>query len=384
MNQGATLTFGSNCLAADPELRHRTLRVGPNERLSRPSMAASIAKDGDTIEIDAGTYEADAVVWTQNNLILRGIGGRARLIAKGAHAEGKAIWVIKGNNTIVENIEFTGATVPLGNGAGIRQEGADLTVRNCYFHFNQNGILTAPNPKSDILVESSEFSNNGNGEGNTHNIYIGTVRSFTLRASYVHHARVGHNVKSRALTNYILYNRIMDEDTGNASYEIDLPNGGRSFIIGNLIQKGQAAENFRFVAYAAEGMTNPLNQLYIVNNTFVNDRLEGGQFVFLKAQPQYVKVINNIFAGPGTVLQGGAGEFSHNLISTRSDFKDAKNFDYHLTSHSAAIDAGTDPGAADEFSLWPVDEYVPNTGKTARPVLGRIDIGAYEYQQRIQ
>ncbi|HEY2923318.1 MAG TPA: right-handed parallel beta-helix repeat-containing protein, partial [Candidatus Binatia bacterium] len=213
LNHGPSLNFDSDYAAAEPELRHRTLRVGPKESLSQPSMAASIAQDGDVIEIDAGTYEADAVVWTQNNLILRGIGGRARLIAKGAHAEGKAIWVIKGNNTIVENIEFTGATVPLGNGAGIRQEGADLTVRNCYFHFNQNGILTAPNPKSDILVESSEFSNNGNGEGNTHNIYIGTVRSFTLRASYVHHARVGHNVKSRALTNYILYNRIMDEDT---------------------------------------------------------------------------------------------------------------------------------------------------------------------------
>ena len=367
---------------AELQLSPRTLHVGPTEHLSRPSMAASVARDGDTIEISAGTYEGDAAVWTQNNLTLRGVGGLARLAANGVNAEGKGIWVIKGDNTIVENIEFLTATVPDGNGAGIRQEGAGLTVRNCYFRLNQNGILTSANPQSDIIIESSEFVDNGNGQGNTHGLYIGSVRSFTLRYSYVHRTKVGHNVKSRALTNYIQYNRIMDEEAGNASYEIDLPNGGRSYIIGNLVQKGPAAENSTLLSYGAEGMTHPVNQLFVVNNTFVNDRPQGGQFVALRAQPETIKIINNIFAGRGAVLQGGTGEVSHNLTSNPPGFKDAKNFDYRLTSGSLAINAGIDPGMVDGFNLRAIEEYLPRTGKRKRPINGPIDIGAYEYEVR--
>jgi hypothetical protein len=64
---------------------------------------------------------------------------------------GKGIWVISGNDTVVENIEFSGAAVPDANGAGIRFEGVNLTVRNCYFHHNQNGILTrVPIPPSVV------------------------------------------------------------------------------------------------------------------------------------------------------------------------------------------------------------------------------------------
>jgi hypothetical protein len=43
---------------------------------------------------------------------IRAVGGRARLRADGAHAEGKAIWVIKGNDTTIEGVEFSGAEVP--------------------------------------------------------------------------------------------------------------------------------------------------------------------------------------------------------------------------------------------------------------------------------
>ena len=45
--------------------------------------------------------------------------GRPKIDAMGQNAAGKGIWVIDGNNTTVENIEFTGA-VFRWNGAGIR------------------------------------------------------------------------------------------------------------------------------------------------------------------------------------------------------------------------------------------------------------------------
>ena len=356
-----------------------TLRVGKGRQFPAPSLAARAAGDGAIVEIDADIYEGDVAVWTQSNLTIRGAGGRPHLKANGVHAQGKAIWVIKGSNVTIENMEFSGARVPDRNGAGIRGEGVNLTIRKCYFHDNENGILIGIGPESAIVVDHSEFAANGNGDGYTHNIYVGNVRSFTLRGSYSHHARVGHNVKSRAPTNYILYNRLMDEQSGTSSYAVDLPNGGISYLIGNLIQKGPDAENRIVVAYGAEGLRNPVNELYVINNTMVNDRPAGSTFLRVWGSPAPVKIINNLFVGRGTLLQG-PGELSHNLALGEPRLVDREHFDYRLTGRSPAIDVGTDPGAANGLALSPVAQYKHPAAEEPRKPIGRIDVGAYEYQ----
>src|SRR5215475_7381608 len=86
----------------------RTLRVGPNKQHTKPSQAAAVARDGDVIELDPVVYARDAAVWQAHKLTIRGVGGRAYLKANGDNAEGKGIWVIKGDNITVENIEFSG------------------------------------------------------------------------------------------------------------------------------------------------------------------------------------------------------------------------------------------------------------------------------------
>lgn len=305
------------------------LRVGPDRPLARPSDAARIAGDGDIVEIDAGVYAGDTAVWKQHNLTIRGRGGRAHLRADGRNAEGKATWVIKGNNTSIASVEFSGATSQHRNGAGIRLEGAGLTLRDCYFHHNENGILTGANRDSDVLIEYSEFAFNGFGDGYSHNLYIGTVRSFTLRYSDVHHAIVGHNVKSRALNNYIDHNRIMDGNDGRGSYAIDLPDGGLAHVVGNLIQQGPATENPIVVSYGAEGIKNPVNELYFVGNTVIDDLPVGGRFIVVAAGAGAVRVADNVFCGPGEILSG-AGELQNNRLAAKSDFVDAASFDYRL------------------------------------------------------
>jgi len=374
-----------NAAAADSQegaregVQPTVLHVGAKRELRRPSAAAQIARDGDVIEIDAGIYDGDAAVWRQHRLTIRGVGGRAHLRADGAQAEGKAIWVVKGNDATIEGVEFSGAKVPDHNGAGIRFEGAGLTVRDCYFHDNENGILTSANPASDIVVEHSEFARNGFGDGYTHNLYIGNVRSFTLRFSYLHHALVGHNVKSRALRNHIMYNRIMDEKGGTSSYDIDLPNGGLSFVIGNLIQQGPETEDSTIVTYGAEGLQHPINELYFVNNTVVNDRPAGGRFLVVKPGTGTVRIVNNVFSGRGDVLTG-PGELRNNMVAARTDFVDPAAFDYRLKAGAAAIGRGIDPGSAHGFELRPTAEYAHEAGKRPRGNPGKLDVGALEYQ----
>ncbi len=366
-----------------------TIRVGPGWAYSTPSAAAAVAKDGDIVEILAGTYSADVAVWVQNNLTIRGVHGRAHLLAGGKSAEGKGIWVIKGNQTKIENIEFSGAAVSDGNGAGIRQEGAGLTLRGCYFHDNENGILAGENLSSDIVIENTEFANNGNGDGSTHNLYIGKVRSFTLRFSYSHHAKSGHNVKTRASLNYILYNRIMDEQDGTSSYAVDIPNGGTAYLIGNLLQQGPETENYHVVSYGSEGLSYSKNEIYVVNNTFVNDRHDG-VFVRVQSGAAPVEIINNIFYGPGTTLSG-IGRSRTNLTITKRGFLsfqskdpgfvDAGHFDYRLRAISPAIDKGSDPGEVSGFSLKPEAQYVHVAKAQKRVMFKSIDIGAYEFAE---
>ena len=267
------LTLGALFIIANTSADAKTLQVGPGKKYRTPCQAFGAARDGDRIEIDAaGKYDGDVCTTSANGLTIRGVNGRPRIDAAGKDAQGKAIWVISGNNTILESIELSGCKVEDENGAGIRQEGANLTVRNCYFHDNENGILSGRSADSEILVENSEFARNGHGDGYAHNVYIGHVRKFTLKYSYFHHSRGGQLVKSRAAENHILYNRLTDE--GGSNYEIDLPNGGIAYVVGNIIQQSPAPENSSLLAFGAEGPV-PESQIYVISNTFVNLGISG-------------------------------------------------------------------------------------------------------------
>lgn len=352
----------------------RVLQVGVSHPYKTPSEAAAIVRDGDTIEIQAGEYSGDVAVWSANRLTIRGVNGMAHLKANGKSAQQKAIWVIRGNDATVERIEFSGCRVPDHNGAGIRQEGKGLVVRHCSFHENETGILTGAKPESDILIEHTEFHHNGRGDGYSHNIYIGTVRSFTLRFSSSHHSKIGHLVKSRAQANFILYNRLMDEQDGNSSYVINLPNGGKSFIVGNILQHGSRAENGTAVSYAEEGAKNTIQELYVVNNTYVNERKPAGSFIRAAGNPA-VHVINNIVVGTKTVLTG-PGEAKNNLATDQPGFADAARHDYRLTAQSPALNAGVDPGMAGGFSLVPAFYYSKYLESAPRPKADMLNLGA--------
>jgi len=360
--------------------------VGPTRTYTLPSQVSGLVNNGDTVSIDAGIYNSDVAHWTANNLLLRGVGGLAHLKANGLSWGGKAIWVIGGSNTKVEWIEFSLCACPSENGAGIRQEGLNLTVSHCYFHDNENGILAGTLNPSKIIIEYTEFSTNGFGDGYTHNLYINNIDTLVFRYNYTHHCNIGHEIKSRAHVNYIMYNRISNEATGNASREIDLPNGGTSYVIGNVIEQGPNSTNSGIVGYGLEGLVNPNPQeFYFVNNTVVNDRTTGTFVALPSSGLSLYKAYNNIFAGPGTTLSGAAIVIdSSNNIRTSSiatmGFVNASTYNYHLTAGSIAINAGTNPGIANSgFPLTADKEYFHPIDWVTRTTTGAIDIGAFEF-----
>jgi len=361
--------------------------VGPSATYLSPNALyqANVLAAGDTIYIDGVDYlGGDALAaWAQNDLYIEGINGRPHLIADGQNIWGKGIWVLAGDNITVVNIEFSGASVPDRNGAGIRVDGSGFTISRCNFHDNENGILANPHPEAQVLIEYSEFYNNGFGDGQSHNVYINDAARLTFQFNYSHHAFIGHCLKSRASENVILYNRIMDEETGRSSRLVDLPNGGLSIIMGNLLMQGPSAENNNLIGYGLEGLTQGgTHEAYVINNTMINKRATALYF-HINIDVNVFQVINNIVGGIGDVNLGPISLISNTIVEpdiSVLQLVDEANYNYNLSSESPAIDQGMMLTIVDDVSLTPDLQYAHPRNAELRPANGSsIDLGAYEY-----
>jgi hypothetical protein len=285
----------------------KVLQVGPEHDLKTPSEAAAIAQTWDTVEIEAGDYYGDVAVWTQNHLTIRGVNGRPHLHAAGRLAERKAIWVIKGHNVVVDNIEMSGASAPGFAGSAIRIESGRLTLRNMRIHGNQMGVLTYNTLRGDLTIVDSEIYDNTvdyERYGHWgHNIYVGRIGRFELRDSHVHGAVVGHNVKTRSRDNTIANNIIEDGPTGAASRLIDISEGGDAVVYGNWMQKGPDAANRDIIGYMLEGDRTRPGTAFVFNNE-VTQSGSRSTLVHNGGSSTRAILLDNVLTGSFRLLRG--------------------------------------------------------------------------------
>ncbi|MFC5462480.1 hypothetical protein [Massilia niabensis] len=367
-----------------------TRSVGAGQTYATPCKAFAAAATGDVIEIQAGTYSGDVCAIYKSNLTIRGVNGRPKIDAAGKNALGKGTWVVVGNNIKIDNVEMMGAKVTSRNGAALRLEGTNFTLTNSFLHNNENGILSGANTASAIILENNEFGHNGYGDGYTHNIYIGSVGKLTFRFNFSHDAKVGHNLKTRAHYNVIAYNRFSSLRTGETgstaagkpSYEINVPNGGTTYIIGNVIMQPADSNNPAMVAYGEEGVGTRKTDLYVINNTFVNDDASRGTFVMVRNAAVGAKLINNLFAGYGTVTNQTTAVKKTNYQSLALAFVDRAAYDLRPLIGTLIVNAGSSPGSSSGgLSLKASSSYKHLASGASRSTLGSlIDIGAYEVQ----
>lgn len=338
------------------------LTVGPGKQYATIRAAAAASQNADTIHINAGEYRGDVATWNANNLTICGIGGRAKLYADGVHEDGKGIWVIRGSNTTVHSVEFHDAKVPDQNGAGIRQEGPTLTLRDAGFYDGENGILSDAGANSTITIEYSEFARNGFGDGFTHNIYIGQIGVLNVRYSFFHEAKVGHNLKTRARENNIENSYFADGSSGTSSYLLNFDNGGRAVVRGNLLHKGPLARNSIVITHYANIWGAAYNSLTLEHNTIVST-YSGGRFIDVGTGAT-VTLTANIFAGTGNPsLTGGTAATQMNNVIT---------------------DANQIPGASNVAApnFWPAATLLPQLTLSTSTVPGYVSDSPQPYMAR--
>lgn len=356
---------------AVPATQAEILRVGPGERFNRIADAAKMAKDGDIVEILPGEYRGDVTTWRQKKLLIRGVGERPVLIADGKIAEGKAIWVIRNGDFLIDNIEFRGARAADDNGAGIRFERGRLEVLNSVFIDNQNGILTANFDDAELVIRDSLFAQAPRqGADLPHLLYVGRIARFEINGSRFHQGYRGHLLKSRARYNDIRYNLLYDGPQGEASYEIDLPNGGLAFVVGNIIGQSAATQNPTVVAYGAERNAWPESALYLAHNTLLSDRHTGT--LFLRTWPDRlpentaVVGINNLSVGLGSLTLANAGDYRGNLPLPPGGLEDPDTLDFRPLGASLLRRLTSPAGSARGVSLQPEAEFALPIG--TRPI----------------
>jgi hypothetical protein len=204
--------------------------------------------------------------------------GRVRFVAaepgtvtlRGGICEQKAALVLRGRSATVQGIIFEDMRVPDRNGAGIRIEKGNLTVTESLFRNSENGILSANDPSSSIVIERSTFSRLGRCDQDVacaHSIYVGDYGSLTIRRSRFEKGSGGHYVKSRA-PRIELVDSSFDDTSGRATnYMIDLSGGATGTIARNVFVQGKDKENYSaLIMVAAEGVANSSDGLTVSDN----------------------------------------------------------------------------------------------------------------------
>jgi hypothetical protein len=363
--------------------RGATIVVGAGTQVPTLADALRQARDGDTIAVLSGEYRGDVAVVHQRRLTIRGVGKRPILIANGKHAQGKAILVVRNGEVTIENIEFRGARVPDGNGAGIRFERGRLHVRACAFFDNENGLLTANFADAELIIEDSEFAQAPPVAGKLHHLlYVGRIDSLTVSGSRFHQGHVGHLLKSRARRTVLAYNLLVDGAAGRASYEVDLPNGGDALLVGNVIGQGAHTENPVVIAFGAEGDAWPRSRLRMAHNTLLNDGLVPAWFlrVWKERLPPHTEVqaVNNLSVGLGVFSPGAPGTFEGNHHTLRFTLEDVAALDFALKPNSALRATGVDPARWPDAELTPRAEFALPVGTTPLPPRDRWSPGAFQ------
>lgn len=387
-----------------------TYAVGPGQSLSSIGQVPwATLQPGDEVRIHwrPQPYHEKWVLTRQGTvgapIAVRGVPGPQgqRPVIDGANAvtapglnywsEDRGILKIGGSNTppdvmprhlIIDGLEFRGAnsgnsfTSDTGsivsyrlNAAGIfLEKGENITIRNCVFTDNGNGLFVASSdnePSRDVLIRGNYFHGNSNVgrvfEHNTYTAALGIVYEYN-RFGPVKPGAGGAALKDRSAGTVIRYNWI---EGGNRQLDLveaedsslirNDPSYRETHVYGNVLIEPDGAGNRQMVHYGGDGgdpSSYRKGVLYFYNNTLVSTRTDRNTVFRLSTNAERADARNNIFYTtlPGSDLSlldsAGVLDLDNNWIKPgwRNSFN--SGFSGSVSGASTMIE-GSDPGFID-------------------------------------
>lgn len=191
----------------------------------------------------------------------------------GAMLNGKASFVVTGNNVVIESIECSGAESIDNNGACVRQEGQNLRLVNVHFRDSQQGILSHANT-GWLHISFSRFENLGFG-GRAHSIYAQNDELKVSDSKIVNTKGQGNSVKSRAARTILERVEIVSPSRDNSRL-IDVPNGGTLIVSDSVLHQGKNSVNGQMIGIGHEHLArNRINLVSLTRNILISDRSQG-------------------------------------------------------------------------------------------------------------
>ncbi|WP_078121719.1 hypothetical protein [Thiosocius teredinicola] len=251
------------------------------------TQASRKMRDGSILEIGSGTYDTGIATKANNILII----GRGHVTFRGAAAKGKGTFIVNGNNTTIENIECRDVKVKDGNGACVRLQGKNLTLKHVFFHSSQQGLLTGNKPGKVVIVDSF-FERLGHG-GRAHGIYQGGGVLEIDRSYFLGAKSQGHEVKSRAKRTTIT-NSVIASMTNQDSRLIDISNGGIASITDCTLQQGPKSSNLDAIGFAVEKKRHKENAFTLKRNVIILERKGNNRLFHTKIKGLQADITDNI------------------------------------------------------------------------------------------
>lgn len=415
----STLAFGT------------TYNVGPGKTFTTLQQVSSLLVPGDLVLVNGNATYAGGVFLSKpgtdiNPITIRGVrvNGNQPIISGGVYGFN----ISNAHYNIIEGFVFTATTK-----AGIGHFADHIIVRDCVIRDNiKNGIIGYGQYSGSLTLEYCEIYHNGEStqSPNAHQIYMPTDEVafpnavFRMQHCFVHDGNGGNNVKSRSGRNEIYYNwiegaiyhdlELIGPDPTDNPLVDDNTLREDADVVGNvlLVTAGGAAcragsdgngkgtfGRYRFVNNtfimngSGDGVRGSLGvgTIEMHNNVFYNKVSAGSTRIFYDLDIQWASGRQVI--GTNNWIQTGTSfipaEFTASLSGSYPGFVNINTSDLSLLSSSPLINASNSvsPTIASYPAinpLFPPQIHPPlhteqSSPAAARPVIGILDIGTYEY-----
>jgi hypothetical protein len=193
-------------------------------------------------------------------------------------------------------------------------------------------------PGSWLLVKGgSIIEENGVGDGQSHDFYVGRLAAFAIVGSTARNSRVGHAVKSRARVTIVAFNKLRDTpDVPKASSCVADQSGGQFFMFGNDFGQGANDQNLgKEIYFYTERDGDGPHRCIVTGNTGHSDEPYRGAVVRVSNPRRDPAVLWT----QAKQLTDAAGALIWNPVDVGIDGNDIQFTD-------AKLDFGATPGGA--------------------------------------